>query len=609
MDYSPYADPRPQRHEPTPSGRKAAIYARVSTEQQKDEATIGSQVTEVERVIQEKGDLLDPRHIYSDDGYTGELLARPALDRLRDDARARLFDVVYVYDRGRLSRRFAHQELILEELADNEVAFVSLHDAPAATPEEQVLQAMQGVFHEYDRIRIIERFRRGKFHKVRNGKILGYVARFGYTYVPRTRDTDGYIVVNEEEAEIVRQIFHWIADDGLSLRKIVLRLQALGVPPRRSKRGVWNSSTLVAMVKDEAYVGRHHYNKTEAIVPRKSRLGPYRRVKKVSRRARPREEWIELPVPALIDQDLFDRTQAQIQANRRLSPRNTKRQYLCQGLIYCPCGRRLSGTTYGRRLKSERAIQRLMIYRCTDRQFRFPEPPTCRMPSVRADILDPLVWETVTGLLTDRRRLQELVANWYERQSAQFEAHEKKGSHLESLQQSLRAAQQEETRYLKLYGSGEISADVLGSLTTEVRERRKRLKREFEHASAQPDKRQRPLSVDDLMDRAIELIQSFDFSDRKATIQRLVTRITAEKDAVSIEGYIPTSPGDSARLCSPDGNATNTTLHRSTGATEAKPHQCSIRLDFHLTVAIPPPDNHRGYSAKFIAHLNGSGGG
>lgn len=594
-------------HSGSLSGRRAAIYARVSTERQKEEATIESQIAEVRRVVEEAGDILQPDHIYMDDGYTGELLARPALDRMRDAARARAFDVVYVYDRGRLSRRFAHQELILEELADHDIAFVSLHDAPAATPEEQVLQAMQGVFHEYDRIRIIERFRRGKLHKVRSGRILGYIARFGYTYVPSTRDVDGHFVINEQEAPIVRQIFHWIGNEGQSLRQVVRQLHALGVPPRRSPRGVWNTSTLHAMVIDELYVGRHYYNKTEAILPRSTGRSRYRRIKKVCHRPRPREEWIELAVPAIIDQELFDRAQAQLQANRRFSPRNTKRLYLCQGLIYCPCGRRLTGTTYGRRLHPDRPVDRLMVYRCIDRECRFPQPALCRRPTIRADVIDPLVWRSVVELLTDRERLRGFVAVWHERQLAKAQTAEPGDSRIQEIKNAIQAAQQEEARYLRLYGTGDISTDVLGGLTAEVRTRRARLQVELKQTTDQAQLAPKHLGVDELVERAVEVLHSLDLADRKATLQFLVTRITAEKGSVTIEGTIPTGPGGSARLRSADGNATNTTVHcfnRDTPSSDGR--NADVGIQFELVIDVPPPDNRRGYSAEFIVGLGGS---
>src|SRR4051812_48862917 len=96
--------------------KRAALYARVSTRRQEEEETIGTQLDELRDRIQADGHLLVEECVYTDEGWTGELLARPAIDRLREDARAGRFEVLYVYDRGRLARKFVYQEILLEEL-------------------------------------------------------------------------------------------------------------------------------------------------------------------------------------------------------------------------------------------------------------------------------------------------------------------------------------------------------------------------------------------------------------------------------------------------------------------------------------------------------------
>src|SRR3712207_6306730 len=98
--------------------KRAALYARVSTRRQEEEETITTQLVELRERIATDGHLLVEECVYTEDGWTGELLARPALDRLREDARRGLFQVLYVYDRGRLARKFVYQEIVLEELAN-----------------------------------------------------------------------------------------------------------------------------------------------------------------------------------------------------------------------------------------------------------------------------------------------------------------------------------------------------------------------------------------------------------------------------------------------------------------------------------------------------------
>ena len=152
--------------------KRIALYARVSTERQEQEETIDSQLAQLKVLAAQKGEVVIERDIYLDDGYTGELLARPALDRLRDDARDGLLDLILIHCPDRLARRYAYQVVVIEELEKYgcEVDFVNR--TIAHTPEDQMLLAMQGVIAEYERAKIMERSRRGRLFKLRSGVLV-----------------------------------------------------------------------------------------------------------------------------------------------------------------------------------------------------------------------------------------------------------------------------------------------------------------------------------------------------------------------------------------------------------------------------------------------------
>jgi site-specific DNA recombinase len=217
----------------------AALYARVSTGRQENEETIDSQIDEIKTRIEMDGNILSPEHIFKDDGWTGEMLQRPALDAMRDAAMTESFQVLYVYDRGRLSRVFAYQEVILEEIIDKGIQFITLHDVQAQTAEERVLQAMQGVFHEYERVKIAERMRRGKHYKAKAGVIINGDSLYGYKYIRKTDTEPVRYEINEDEARVVRMIFNWVGVEGISLRDVIRRLYEMKIPPRKRKREFW----------------------------------------------------------------------------------------------------------------------------------------------------------------------------------------------------------------------------------------------------------------------------------------------------------------------------------------------------------------------------------
>jgi site-specific DNA recombinase len=210
---------------------RAAIYARVSSEQQTQAQTIASQVEALQERLRQEGMAVEAELMFLDDGYSGATLVRPALERLRDTAAAGGIDRLYVYSPDRLSRRQAHQVLLLEELRSCGVQVVFLNHQISDSPEGQLLLQVQGIVAEYERAQILERSRRGKLHAARHGSVNVLTgAPYGYRYM-RAGGTDApaaYEIVLEQ-ASVVRQIFAWVGRDRLSIRHVCRRLENQGI--------------------------------------------------------------------------------------------------------------------------------------------------------------------------------------------------------------------------------------------------------------------------------------------------------------------------------------------------------------------------------------------
>src|SRR5271157_3529636 len=106
---------------------QCALYARVSSESQARDNTIASQVAALRERIVADGFLLEPDHSYEDEGYSGSILSRPALERLRDAVAGGHVERIYVHAPDRLARRYAHQVLLIDEFrrAGAEVVFLN----------------------------------------------------------------------------------------------------------------------------------------------------------------------------------------------------------------------------------------------------------------------------------------------------------------------------------------------------------------------------------------------------------------------------------------------------------------------------------------------------
>ena len=272
---------------------RVALYARVSTESQQARGTIGSQLAVLRERVGAEGEEVVAE--FCDDGHSGARLDRPGLDALRDAAEAGLIERVWCLSPDRLARVYAYQVIVLDELARHGVS-VRFTDAPPLDddPQAKLLTQVQGVIAEYERAKIAERYRRGKLFRSRAGEVLAWRTPYGYRRQPRDAHGPARLEVFEPEAAIVRRIFDDYVHGGHSLREIIRRLAADQVPPPTGRDRLWRPSTLSKLLRNEAYIGRIYVNRTEAVPdPR-----PGRRSRQVPR---PREDWITIAVPAIID--------------------------------------------------------------------------------------------------------------------------------------------------------------------------------------------------------------------------------------------------------------------------------------------------------------------
>src|ERR1700731_711000 len=137
-----------------------ALYARVSSESQARDNTIASQVMALRERIAADGFSLEPDQSYVDEGYSGSILARPALERLRDAVAGGHIERIYVHAPDRLARRYAHQVLVIDEFRRAGAEVVFLNRPIGGTAEDDLLLQVQGVIAEYERAKILERGRR-----------------------------------------------------------------------------------------------------------------------------------------------------------------------------------------------------------------------------------------------------------------------------------------------------------------------------------------------------------------------------------------------------------------------------------------------------------------
>ncbi|MBP2659560.1 MAG: Resolvase protein [Firmicutes bacterium] len=315
-----------------------AIYARVSTDAQ---AETGYSISDQIRTCREHAEKNGLEIVeYIDDGYSGEYLERPALERLRDDLRAKLIHNVIVYDPDRLSRNLTNQLLLADEIekANAQLIFIT-HDYDAS-PEGRLFFSIRGAISAFEKAKIRERTLRGKRSKALSGKLTFNDDAYGYTYDKE----NSMCIVNPEEAEIVKLIFQLYTTRNYGVNSLYVELKSMGVLNRKGKP--FGLATIDYMLANETYAGTKWSFKQYL-----KNVGP----KKRERSIRDKSEWIPITVPAIIDRETWEKSVECRRINKVVAKRNSKHDYLLSSIIRCAgCGYAMRGVNYHRGNKDYR---------------------------------------------------------------------------------------------------------------------------------------------------------------------------------------------------------------------------------------------------------------
>lgn len=525
---------------------RAALYARVSTEMQEKEQTIQSQLAAISRYAEEQGVLTTPALTYRDDGYSGSQLDRPALDELRDHAREGRFEKVVVLCPDRLARKYAYQVLLMEELNRAGVEVHFCEHPISDSPDDQLLLQIQGAVAEYERAKILERARRGRLHRAQMGEWVAGQVPYGYRYAPRKHGGDGRVSVDEDEAALVRQVFQWYAQEGETLYGLVKKLNASGWSTRAGRQE-WSSATLLGMLKREWYIGKAYYNRHKAV--RNERPLPKLPSQRAPMRTnieRPKSEWVLVPVPPIIDEDLFARVQQRIQENRRFARRRLSQEgvYLLRGLIKCGlCGHAFVAN--GRIRKSRDGTEhRYHIYTCNMRKDRLlgALPSPCTNEHLPAAGVDEAVWTAVRDLLLDSEALARELDAWADRTHMPTPEGDRR---IEQMQSRLQDLTRQQERLTDAYQAGVLPLDVF-------RSRMHGLEESLSAASvALSELRSQHLDVEltqlrargaeDVIQQLRPLLLNADFNTRQTVLRLLVEQVVATGQRLEIHLAVPVS--------------------------------------------------------------------
>jgi len=499
--------------------RITAIYARVSTERQADEGTIESQLDALRTFVLQQGWRVDTHHEFVDNGISGTTLDRPALDRLRDAIAAGQIQRVVVISPDRLSRNFVHQEYLREEWAKAGCELVYVQGPRIVTLQDLLTSRVQGIFAEYERLVFLERMRRGLLYRARQGEPPA-PAPWGYRYLPAENGLPARWEVEPDPAEWVRRIYRWVREEHLGIRAVVRRLTEFGVPPPKGGN-VWHPSTVYHILTNPAYRGEVFYHRTGRDRADQGGGG--------KRKVRPEEEWIRIPVPAIVSAEEWEMVQEELERHRQLARRHARpRCYLLQGLIRCGlCGRRLAGKeSDGHRYYICRSKRDLL------RQKR------CPSRWVRADALEEAVWTAVEELLLSP---EQVYASYEVERQAWLEGEEERER--QQLEREAERLQQRQQRLLDAYEMGVLGLEELQRRRQRIVEAQRTLDRQrraWEQRHQCWKAYEQALSELERYRTAIqEGLERLSFEQRREILTLLVEEVVIYDDRIVIRHILP----------------------------------------------------------------------
>ena len=527
---------------------EVALYARVSTTRQQQHQTIEQQLSRLRDYVATHPDwYVADEHIYRDDGYSGATLKRPGLDRLRDRAAMAAFACVLITAPDRLARNYVHQMLLVDELTQRGCRVEFVERPMSDDPHDQLLLQIRSAVAEYERTLIAERMRRGRQAKLRSGQLLPWTrAPYGYLLDPDRPRDPSRVRIDPVQAAVVEQMFAWYTDPGQtpSLYQVAKRLSEAQIPtPRGGNR--WNVASVRGILRSPTYTGVAYSGRTRPAPARRRKsalqpVGPGQ-----SQQPAPVEEWIAVPVPALISEAAFEAAQHRLDRNVQMARRNnTTYAYLLRGLVSCgrcrlTCGGRTLHPGYH-------------YYFCRGRtdSLRVALGERCTARYAPAQTLDELVWQDLC------RVLREPALITYELERAQMGAWLPQAlqARRQTLRDVLAQLERQQARLLDLYLAEVIEREEFERRRKEVAQSQHGFMQHLRQLDAQAQQHVNVAAlaqgIEAFGQRMQPTLDQLTFAQRRQLVELLIDRVIVNDSQVEIRYVVPTGPkGETTPFC------------------------------------------------------------
>ncbi|MFA5413259.1 MAG: recombinase family protein [Patescibacteria group bacterium] len=519
---------------------RAAIYIRVSTDDQIRGYGLQVQGEKLRAFVAINDYTLDEKHFYKDEGYSGSLPVeeRPGMKKLLEDAKKREFDVVITY---RLDRMFRKTRLLLEiveELEKYKVAFRSMTESfDSTTVTGKGMMSIIAAIAEMERGTIQERTTNGRAASARDGKWVTGVPPYGYDLDKGTKK----LLINNEEAKWVKIFFRWIVADRLSLREVQRRANNMKIPiPRRKvsnkkTHNYWHTRTIGRIITNETYTGTAYFRKYKR---------PFKNLTSVIDESllREREGWISIKVPPIVSRDLFDACIKQLIKNREFSKRNLKRTYLFSKLIYCgSCGFKLFG---GYQPPKKEGYVGTKYYHgwCTKAEVGTSKRcPAC--DQIAETRLLP-IWDQLKEIVKQPKMALEKLAKYNAEKIKKDDTEEK----LVQIKKTLASFSNKRQRIALLFSDGELDRDSYKKTLMECRDQEEQLRQDQLRLERQLLTKKEIKEISGIIEmqykRLTERLDTLTYEEKQEVVRLMVNKVIVYPKKAEAEIELNFNPGN-----------------------------------------------------------------
>lgn len=497
---------------------RAIIYLRVSTEEQAEKGfSIQAQREECMKKAQELG-CYDVKE-YLDEGISGSILERPMLINALDDMKYNKIDFLISFDSSRLSRNVSHQLILIDTIKKYGARLVFVRTSYEDTAEGRFQITIMAAVDEYERAKLKIRTELGKRTKAKQKLLTHNPGLYGYSF---NKDTD-LLTINENQAQILRMMYNWLLENRIGPAEIAKKLNNMGIPSMRKKQ--WSRVSVNRMLNNFSYTGTLYIRRYDT---RDYKLNKYKKKgEKVSIREKPRDQWIPIEIPAIIELNTWQKAKLQLNKAKRAYKKGEKEQFLLSGLLRCKnCG----GTIFGRSTNKNGILQNK--YYCCINKYNYTKSKEDRCTSqlYKAEEIENCIWNTVKSWILNENQISKILDKKLTSNTININK--------KTIKQLLQQAEGEKQNIITLYQKNIIDENQLDNRLAATMKIINNLRREDEQVIELKNNKSE-VEIDKVIEKINLYLESIDTLNKNKLLHIIIKEIIINNNSITIRTLIP----------------------------------------------------------------------